>query len=73
MAKPPKFKRGDLVRFREGRVDWQVSAVRPHPSFSGIQRITLTSGMTERIMHTTNEHILPRDLVLAGINAKDTP
>lgn len=71
MARFPRFKEGDLVRFREGRVDWEVADVRPHPSFSDIQRIKLRSGMTDRIMHTTNEHILPRDLVIGGLEAKE--
>lgn len=60
MARHPRFMVGDLVRFRDGRVDWEVVEVRPHPSFSSVQRIKLKSGMTDRIMHTTNEWIIPR-------------
>ena len=66
MARWRRFAVGDLVRFRDGRVDWEVVAVQKHPTFSDIQRIKLKSGMTDRVMHTTNEWIIPREEALRG-------
>ena len=65
MPRYPRFKRGDLVRFKVGgKVDWEVAAIRPHQRFSNLQEITLKSGMTDRIATTTNEHVIHRDEAL---------
>ncbi|QIK64524.1 hypothetical protein G7068_16245 [Leucobacter viscericola] len=65
-----QFKAGDLVRFSKGgKVDWEVSRS-THDGRYGIQKLTLTSGMSDRAMHTTNEHVIHRKDALAQEKGK---
>ena len=63
--KLPKFKVGDVVRFKEGGgIDWEVVAEAPNLTFPGIQKLKLASGMSSRTLITTNERVALRSEVV---------
>lgn len=62
--RPAKYAVGDLVRFREGKIDWEVTWAEPHKVLTGIQMLVLRSGMSDRIQHTTNQHVISREEAL---------
>lgn len=59
MARPPLMERGDIVRFPNGEVDWEVVRATPDQKNPSIQRLTLRSGQTDRLLYTTN-HLVVR-------------
>ena len=60
-----RFKVGDLVRFKiGGSIDWEVVQAKPHELYRSRQRLVLQSGMSERVMRTTSEHVALREEVV---------
>lgn len=65
-----KYAPGDLVRFPDGKVDWEIAKVRGDRLHPSVQHLTLRSGMSSRVLQTSNHRVIPRDEALAREESK---